>query len=179
MKAMELPRALQAEVAKVRAEAEIAWERERLGSMSRAEIAELHAQRVREIQEELRAGSWGHALRAANNGDASKLALLLTRSRVPQELADLVYRFIVAAPWRDRRRGGQRRLNAMDEVGVNTIFMWEHRINGRPRNVVLDELVHRYGVSRSTIERAVAEGRGAKRGRSAMNAVSVKARARK
>jgi hypothetical protein len=166
MMEIDLPRALREELAKVCTEAEIAWMRERLGRMSRAQLEALHAERRREIEEELRAGAWGHALRAAAKGDGSRLAMLLIHGGVPPELAGVVYRFIVAAPWRDRRRGGQRRLNAEAEAGVRNMYVFEHVFNRRPRNVVLDELVHRYGVSRSTIERAVARW-GAHRPRAA------------
>lgn len=137
--------------------AQIEWERAHLHRRSASELADLAAQRAQEVEQELRAGPWGHALRAAIDGDASRLALLLTRGRVPPELADLVYGVILAAPWRNRQRGRQSRLNAVDKIGAINLLALKRAFDGRPREVVLDELAHRFGVSRATLERALQE----------------------
>lgn len=155
MKAKELPRRLQEERARAMAEAAAKWHAERIGTMSRSQRAALHAERIAELELELRAGPWGHALRNATAGDASKLAQALTRGRVPPELADLVYSVILAAPWAKKKRGTQRQLNAVDKINVQALYAMARGAD-RPRDVALDELAHRYGVSRSTIERAVA-----------------------
>ena len=100
--------------------------------------------------------TWKRVMAQAKEGDPSPFALLLTHARIPMPLADEVYRLIVAAPWRDRSRGRAYRLLEADKNRIQAIFAME-RGSGRPRDVVLDELAHEYGVSRSTIDRAIAE----------------------
>ena len=165
LKAQELPTRLQEEAEKVKAEAYVRWYRERIESMSRAEVKAMLEEREREIEAELAGGTWGHAIRAALSGDASKLALHLTRGRLPLELADLVYGVLLAAPWSVRAASRPRRLNAVDKIVVSTSYQFEHVIFGKPRSVVIDALAHRYGVSVSTIERALKDSGVAKAGR--------------
>ncbi len=164
IKAMQLPRAVREEGERIAAQAYADWERALRGRLSREQWAQLNAQRVAEVEEDLRT-TWGHVLRAAVDGDGSRLAMMVTREKVPPELRDLIYGVLVAAPWgggTGRLRGGSggrpKRLNDVDRLGIRNAYIIEHQFIGRDRGVVLDALVHQYGVSRSTIERAVRDG---------------------
>lgn len=115
-----------------------------------------------ELERAVRA--WEQAIDAALRGDPSKLALHLTRGRIPPLLSNKVYRIIISAPWRDRPQGTQKGLSEMEEVAVQRDYLLQHFIAGRPRDVVLDELGRKYrhrakkagqDLSRSTIVRAL------------------------
>jgi len=110
--------------------------------------------------------AWERALRLAiERQDPSKLALLLTRERVPVELQDDVYRTVVAAPWRDAKpKGGRgRKLNEVDTIGVVSFYtllaggfvLWHGR--RQSRKAIIDHLANRYNVSPQTIERVLAK----------------------
>jgi len=164
IKPVQLPRAVRAEGERIAAQAFADWERALRCRLTREQLAQLRAQRVAEVEEDLRT-TWGHALRAAIGGDGSRLAMLVTRGSVPPELRDLIYAFLVAAPWGGgagrlpgATGGRPKRLNDVDRLGIQSIYMIEHQCLGLGRSAVLDKLVARYEVSRSTIERAVRDG---------------------
>jgi hypothetical protein len=157
LKAQELPQRLQDEAERVKAEAYVTWHRERIDSLSPVEFKALIEEREKEIEAELAGGTWGHAIHAALTGDASRLALQLTRGRLPLELADLVYGLLLSAPWCVRADGRPVRLNAGDKAGVCIAFQIEHVMLEKPYPLVVDGLAHRYGVSPSTIKRALRE----------------------
>jgi hypothetical protein len=174
---LELPRAEREAMERAETEAGAAWYRNWASHLSAFDIEEVRDRRVRELQAELESGTWGTAIRLAYEGDGSKLALALTRGRVPREFADDVYRLILAAPWAPRPSGRSAKLNTVDVIGVQTLYAFEHLGRGRPRDVVLDELARRYQCSRSTIERALARNSTMKR-RAVTKRPVVRAKAR-
>jgi hypothetical protein len=160
---LELPEAEREAMARAEAEAGAAWYRAWAAGLSSFDIEELRARRVRELEEELARGTWGTAIRLACDGDGSKLALALTRGRLPRELADVVYRLVLAAPWAPRPEHRPAKLNAVDVIGVQTRYAFEHLGQRRPRDVVIDELARHYQCSTSTIERALVRNASLKR----------------
>jgi hypothetical protein len=103
---------------------------------------------------------WQHEIQfALEKHDPSKLALRVTHGRVPVELRNLIYKLIVLAPWRDARPAGgrARKLNAVDEIGVVNLYVMLRALSARRQThaMIVDQLLHQYGVSKSTIERAL------------------------
>jgi hypothetical protein len=112
---------------------------------------------------------WQHAIRRAiDEGDASKLALRLVHEGAPPPLRELLYHLVIAAPWRDPRPGAPRKLNAVDEVGVVSLYtmlacglLLPHR-RRQSRAAIIDHISHRYGgISKSAIERVLKKHGGA------------------
>jgi hypothetical protein len=131
--------------------------------------------------------TWRHAINRATKGDASQLALLLTHARVPPRLADEIYGLVLAAPWRDRRRGTQPGLSDAEKVAMQAHFVTQHLVSRRPRDEVLAELGRMYrhramnagqDLGRAVIERALAENRALRAKGTGAKAASPKASTR-
>ena len=100
---------------------------------------------------------------AVDENDPSVLALLLAHGGpIPMELHDTLYRLVVAAPWRDKRPGRKSATSRVDRLGIFNLYsmMAIAGNDGRTltRQQIIDTLCHRFGVSKSTVERVLREG---------------------
>lgn len=180
---MELPTELTREIAEVTARAGHAagsahWAK-LIASMSDAELMEMRRRRAEELDEELRGGPWGNAIRSAMNGDASRLAQALLWGKPPKEFRDLLYSLIMHAPWaRNRPKHRPPKLNRLAECGLVTsyrILVPERRgapagaVDGRTlnREQAIDYLASEYGISPSLVRKILTRhGIGRRRSKS-------------
>jgi len=151
----ELPEAESRERAEHLAAADAQWNRAYFEGATPKRLAELRHRRRREVEAMLRIGPWGHALRDAIGGDLSRLALMLTRARVPHELRDIVYRVLLMH--QPQPRGGRPSFNAVDLIGVASQYTLRRALGDEPHADVAGALADDYGVDVRTIERAVRE----------------------
>ena len=111
--------------------------------------------------EEQALSDWQHEIQfAIEQHDPSKLAYrLVTQHRnIPPVLRDYLYGLIVAAPWRDARPGVARKLNAVDEIGVVSLYKLIRSLSDRQQThaMAVDKVIHQYGrISKSTVERVL------------------------